>query len=984
MSFKKSLFKKTVLVTVVVLVGLLGLALAAVRIFDVPAPHYRQVIAQRISARIQAPVSIDNLDLGWSWHGPTVWLAGVHVSRGDTLDVRIPQLELRFSLLDLARGQRLPNALIAHQARLKLRLDDTHATTTQARPRSAHGNTWANVARLRELFDYVAVDDARMTLTRITRKQKRQLRLAHVDASLSAEGNVLEADADVTMPDARGQLRLHARLVGPLPDFRQGRVTLSGQHLEPLTLWQVMAPKTAPHGLEGGQTQLNLSASWRDHSFQHASLQLDTTALRTPSGTRPLVPALHARFEARPAQTATEVINITLQSLSSPQGNLAHVRASARLDRNSRTLTVRARNLAADLLTPVLHQRIPALQQAQLRGVIDHIELKLAADAPLQAAIAFSGFGIQAQHFATATVSGNYYRNSGTNVLRFSGADGQLRSTRYLRGALPITDLTGQLNWHASAHGIQIRATDLALSSAGANMTLNGTLSIPEQGVPRADVRAHITTADASVPLSHVPQTQDMPFDRLRDWLPDAIRAGQVEADAYLRGPLDRMFAGEGKHLGVSISGSGFNLQYKPGWPRLTQAAGTITLRGDTLAVDLQRGQILGVDIDAASIHVEDVRDPVLYLDGTIDDGPAATMLSFLAKSPLQDRFGKLVDTIEVDGQIGLDLKLRLPLKDDLGELKVSGTIHAEGDRLDHEALPAPIEDIHGTLHFSKDGLRARNLKGHMQGIELTTDITPSADKRINITSHGRVTLPQDSALLAHYVPPEWLEFAHGSAMASVNLQLNMSGDISGVSVESDLRGMALELPKPLHKAADTATAFNLAIHEGGQLQLQYGDMATIDMDFDDHHLRRAIIRLGDAADMIAPAGPGIWVGGRVPVLPVQRWLDVAQTLTESGDSGDGDTARPASNTESEDTTDSTDAVPEDLAFLGADLYIDALRFGSRQVHELHLQVAPLANVAGWKSISPAPTPRATPPGAPPPAATARCVHISITCISKR
>src|SRR5699024_3423839 len=120
-------------------------------------------------------------------------------------------------------------------------------------------------------------------------------------------------------------------------------------------------------------------------------------------------------------------------------------------------------------------------------------------------------------------------------------------------------------------------------------------------------------------------------FDRLRVWLPKAVEACDVTVDGYLKGPLDQMFADEGKHLGMTITGSDFAMEYKPGWPRLSDATGTIHLKGDTLDIAIDEGQLLGVDVGPVGIQVENVREPVLFLDGSVTGGSAASMLSFLA-----------------------------------------------------------------------------------------------------------------------------------------------------------------------------------------------------------------------------------------------------------------------------------------------------------------------------------------------------------------
>ena len=57
-------------------------------------------------------------------------------------------------------------------------------------------------------------------------------------------------------------------------------------------------------------------------------------------------------------------------------------------------------------------------------------------------------------------------------------------------------------------------------------------------------------------------------------------------------------------------------------------------------------------------------------------------MLSFLSQSPLRDRFAKVLEAIEINGPADLTLDLRIPLKPELGDPVVAGTVDARGATL--------------------------------------------------------------------------------------------------------------------------------------------------------------------------------------------------------------------------------------------------------------------------------------------------------------
>lgn len=917
----------TLLVIAVAVVVMLAVAAYAI---DARLPQYRALVADRIGQQLHAEVRIDGLDLRWNWQGPTLRVSGVHMTprEDDQAQLRIPVVDLQFALTDLLSGSRLPRAVIVRQPQLAVTIDPQ---AWPAASGTSGGFDWAMLAAARDVLETLAIDDARIEITVNTARGAQHIALRQFDARMQGDGHTLHVTVTAQASDGFDAMTLDARIDGSLSQPQQARLNLVVDNLAVPAIVQAFLPQLPAPALAGGHADLHLTGRWTAGHFEQAKLRIDTTALRLGDGKQPLLPAMKVIFAAHNQPQQPRLV-ATLQSVSSDAAALQAVHASAQINTTTGVTTVRVGDIAMTVLAPLLRASNTALAQAQFAGHIALAELTLAPDQAPRAAIAFQQLGVTTPRFATGSVSGVYYRMGNTNMLRFNDAGGAVRLQRYLQGDLPIDDLGGTLQWQTDNDATRVQAKGLKLVSNASAMTLNGSLVLPVTGAPVADLTTHITTPDCSVLLAHVPQAKDLPFDRLRFWLPDAIEACNVVVDGRLHGPLDQMFADDGKHLDITIAGTDFTMEYKPGWPRLTDAAGTIKLNGDTLDIALDSGKILGVAVDEATIKVANVREPVLFLDGKIAAGPAATMLSFLAKSPLRDRFGKLVDVLDVDGEAGLALKLRLPLKDGLGEIKVDGTIHANGNSIGHAILPAPIKAVNGTIHFSRKGLRAEALHGKLMGVALTAAITPAADGRLDIVSRGQIALPQNKALLAHYMPDAWLGFGHGSTQLQAQLQIDMQGNISNLSLHSTLRGMAITLPPPLAKPAPYATALDVHIMDAGRVTVDYGDIAHVVMHFEQHKLRRAVIELG-TGDAAAPPGPGIWLTGQIGTLPLQAWLEALPKLR--------DTTRSAAAKSAQKTAP--------LRFLGADLTIDSLRLGTRTIQSLALHIRKLGQREGWQ-----------------------------------
>src|SRR5699024_4807424 len=286
------------------------------------------------------------------------------------------------------------------------------------------------------------------------------------------------------------------------------------------------------------KTKLTLSAHWQAQRFDHASLQIDSAAVYAQRQSAPVVPAVQARWRIRPAAGNPQVTQATLQSLSAAQSAVHDIHASAQLNSETHTLTLRARDIPATLATPFLHARLPSLTAANIKGNIAAVDFVLSADSPPRTAIAFDDIAIDTARFAGGAVSGHFYRSAGHNILRFSGAQGAERRVRVLQGAIPDPALDGQWSWQGTANGRRFQPTRVHPASGASSLTLTGHLTLPDSGPPTADLQVRGRTADAWTLLSHVPQAPDMPFDTLRPWLAQAITAGSATIKGHLNGPL--------------------------------------------------------------------------------------------------------------------------------------------------------------------------------------------------------------------------------------------------------------------------------------------------------------------------------------------------------------------------------------------------------------------------------------------------------------
>lgn len=947
---RRGLLKKTLVIVLAGMIVLAGLLVGGVRLLDAFAPQYRNALAERIGQRIGADIQISGLALSWGWHGPVLYLDDLKVTRdgADAPVLTAQRLGLMFSVSDLLHGSRLPDGIQLEQPRLGF------FEQPSGRPGLAHWSrpedtppTWQQINALHSQLKTIDIDGARIDIDS-AKLPNDHLRLRNLSAHLrpqsdqSAQPAHWQIDLTANGPIWWPQVAMQARITGSLPQPNRATLAFHAQGLRPLVLasrhdW--LPPRIAQR-LSGGVASIDMHGLWQSDRLQSSRTTLSLTPTQDRQRRQPLLPALTAVVSAQSDAEARH-IELNLKRLSSDDDALGRMQANARVDTRAQTLQASAHDLPGELAARLALLSRPKLADANVSLAIDDIELETGIDHPAQLAMGFHGLTIDDPHLSAGPVAGRYTQKDGIHHLSFNQASGELSAPRYLNGALTISDLGGGLSWQRQADGLHLDIDKLRLASQQATLTANGSVRMPDDGAPVVDLSADMSAPDIVRLLAHIPQASDLPNPRLRDWLPKAIRRGVLDsAHATIQGPIDRFpFAqphpDEGFHL--RLSGHDVDVAYKPDWPVLKQAAGTLELDGDTLDLALSSARMLDFGIDQAHAHVPDVREPVLHVTGQTHNTKAPRLLAFLTESPLRDRFGKLVNAIDLTGRDDLSVDLSIPLKPELGDIKVSGQVDAKGNTLAQDALPGPITAIHGQVRFNRQGLSAQGLRGQLLGVPITADLSPGDKHEQQITAHARPSLPDDRAALAHYLPAAWLDYGQGQSSLRVAFGISPQGQLSPITVDSPLQGMAINLPAPLAKPADTTAPLSVTVNPASnRVHARYDQRLRIDARLQDGHPNRLQVRLNDK-QLPAPNRDGVWIGGQADQVDAIGWFNVVRHVLYDADRN---TATP---------TDNQTENNHSLAFLGGDLHIGQLSFGDHFFPDTHVRAQPMAGVHGWR-----------------------------------
>lgn len=948
---RRGWIKRSLTIVTASLIVLAGLLVGGVRLLDHFAPQYRNALAARIGQRIDSSVQISGLEIGWGWRGPILYLDDPRITRhgADAPALTADRLGLEFSIADLIGGSRLPDGVIVDGPKARIVSTEHGLSLAHWARHPGQGLTSSKLNELRSRLAEIRITNGQITIES-SRLPQGRLHWSDLDLQLVDQNDhQLQAELSAEGPAWWPQLKASATLQGALLHPDRARFNLHTRGLRPLAIARHSRDALLDK-LQGGTIDLDLSGRWQNNRLADTRITLDSQTLSYAGQPRPLVPAFQATFKAT-SDPERHQVSLDLTQLSGGPQAAADLDARARVNTQTHALDIHAKQLPGPLAIRIARLAVPRLARTDIDGSIDDLDVHWQPRQPLKAVLGFEDLQVSDPTIAFGPISGRYQQQDDKHTLRFTDAGGHLAARRYIRGQLDVTGLSGAIHWRPIADGAwSVDLDRLRLASDQAHLTTNGHIRLPAEGAPTVNL-----TADAVAPhiprlLAHIPQAQDLPNPRLRDWLPKAIGAGALDkAHVEIKGAMDRFpfpKAGPDEGFHMTLSGHGVDVRYKPDWPRATNARGTLSLDGDTLNLDMPAAQMLGVDVSDTQAHIDNVREPVIHLTGHADNAPGTKLLAFLSQSPLRDKFGKLVEAIELTGRDDLGITLRVPLKPGLGDIKVDGTIDAKGNTLRQAALPGPITDIRGRLRFSRDGLRAVGLTGQLLDVPLTADLSPADDGAQQIVAHASPKLPDDRQALAHYLPSPWLVYGRGQSPMTVAFDIDGSGQISPIQVTSDLVGMALDLPAPLTKKPETAAPLKVTIAPDDEhIDADYDQRLHLGIDLDAGQPQRITALLGDTS-IQPPEAKGLWIGGEADQVDGLGWFYVVRHVLYGAPADVPNAAARASDAgDDQQSAGSMSA----LTFLGGDLTMNRLNFGDRYIANPHVRAQPMHDTTGWR-----------------------------------
>ncbi len=390
---------------------------------------------------------------------------------------------------------------------------------------------------------------------------------------------------------------------------------------------------------------------------------------------------------------------------------------------------------------------------------------------------------------------------------------------------VPVDDLSADVQWQIDGAVISTSVSNLKFSNVDAQGEGQGSWKTGDKGRARLpgvlDLQASLSRANGARVWRYLPLGVSKDA---RDYVRESVVQGVATGAKFrVKGNLQDFPFKDPKQGEFRITADVQNVTYAyvprtvgkgtATWPALTQLSGQLLFVGNGMEIKNAVGRFIGAPglQVKAQAQIPDFRSTVVGVTGDVR-GPLAQSLGFVNTSPLAAMTSQALSKASATGNADLRLLLELPIAT-IDKSKVRGTVTLAGNDIQITPDTPLLARSRGAVTFSEQGFalagaQARalggdvRLEGGTRGLP-SAPLPPNTDVSVLLRAQGTATAEglrqaKDLGFVSRLARD-----ASGSAPYTVTLAMRQG--TPEIAVATSLQGMALALPAPMAKAADTS-----------------------------------------------------------------------------------------------------------------------------------------------------------------------------------
>jgi uncharacterized protein (TIGR02099 family) len=496
---------------------------------------------------------------------------------------------------------------------------------------------------------------------------------------------------------------------------------------------------------------------------------------------------------------------------------------------------------------------------------------------------------------------------------------------------LPFDSLSADVQWQVDGPQLAVSVNNARFSNPDAAGEAQGSWHTGDArkraGAPRfpgtLDLQGSLSRADGTRVWRYLPLGVSK---AARDYVQESVQAGRATSSKFrVRGDL-RQFPfpdNKGGEFLVTAQVRDATYAYVPrsrtkpaaAWPALSDVTGELVFQGHGMQVKDVRGRVQGLPRLAvqADARIPDFPATQVQVQGRIA-GPLADALAVVNTSPVGGMVNQALAKATATGNADVQLKLVLPIRE-IAHSQVEGTVTLANNDVQMSPDTPLLARARGAVQFSDKGFQLAGVQARALGGEVRLDggtrtLPGEAGTVVQLRGQGTATAEglrqaRELGFLAR--------IAHDfTGSTGYNLGLQFRRGTPEVLVTSNLQGLAINLPAPLGKPAETALplryetaltrealAPNARLQD--QLSLDIGRLASLtfvrDIAGGEPQVVRGSIGVGlPAGEKVPLPAEGVAANVQLGRFEVDAWRDAFSRTAGNGGAAPAGPARPEAN----------------------------------------------------------------------------------------
>ncbi|HSD68827.1 MAG TPA: AsmA-like C-terminal region-containing protein, partial [Woeseiaceae bacterium] len=474
----------------------------------------------------------------------------------------------------------------------------------------------------------------------------------------------------------------------------------------------------------------------------------------------------------------------------------------------------------------------------------------------------------------------------------------------YLPAELPepviLDDATGTIIWRRNADGVIILSDSIHVRNADLNSQTSLQINAPADGSSTTiDLESDWSLNDIGSVRRYLPVQAIKP--PLYRWLTGALVSGGIpRATTRIVGPL-RLFPFEDGQgiFRIDAVVTDAVLRYSDLWPAASNMDLDIVVDRTRLYSHKNFAVNAGNTVQNAIIEIADLRKPVLEINA-FATGTLESIRQFSRQSPIAAVFGGHLDRLEVGGDASFDLRLVYPIAN-RESYEFETRIRASNGSVRIQGFPAPVTELNGAVVISRDDIRSEQLFGRFLDEPVDIELRKAGEQQPAYNVIATATGRASAGAIVNQLGVPLGDFLEGSTPFVAQLMFPARQEAQNapfrIAVESELQGLALDLPPPFSKAADEPASLAFSVDLPGDDRIEstgnYRQELLWSMSFERSDegwdFDRGVLSVNGEAPGLADTR-GLHVRGRMDELRLDDWLALARR--DAGSAGLGDRIR--------------------------------------------------------------------------------------------